>query len=748
MELNKRLFLTLKALIICGVLLANPGISLVTTYVLAPDQYPSEFKKLKPSQVYILYNGPVPDLSDRQGSLMRKDTILNYKKFKEKNPGSRGYRLLFKTENQIDSLHQYSTNYQLTDKAYNLGSGMLRIYAYDSSLKIADEFIFNYADKLKENTRSRTVGIGGKDLAWLLRQYVIYDSYDRNNYAVGSVWLLSIGIDDYGNTKYQTCKSDAQSYAEFFKSQFVSNNSSKVFNSLFHEYVLLDKTASKESITNVLKEIARKAVYNDYFIFNFSGCSNIIKNENGTGSTNFFPYDVVVESQSQEEAKLSNRNQSDKTDPIKKCISLKELQEYIQLIPANNQLFISEAGPSEKFKTEFIKSLTQNSSEVAGILNKNRIIVVPNGFGYERVNCNGKVIDKGPINYFFTSLDSSANVYDLFRDDQRAKQMARQIENKAYSCKSFDFNYFDIFFEKEFLQQYREIFGDNNDGATRGLKKERSKELQETLDNLTGKRYALIIGTDEYIGKGWNNLSNPVKDARAVADELKNSYDYEVQLLENKPLDSIYAAILRYYKVARPNDQFVIYFAGHGDVDDELLSDGFIVCNDSKSVDEDPIRNSYISYDKLKRLLNNIPARQILVLLDVCHGGTFDEKVFSGTKREGGLDNITNRNVLQFLKDKLPLRTRKFLSSVGSEPAFDGKAGKHSPFANLLLQVLRAKGSGSNGIVTLSDINAVLQTASLNETATLRISPHMADFGNVDAFSEFIFIPVERNSKE
>src|SRR5690606_36311914 len=131
--------------------------------------------------------------------------------------------------------------------------------------------------------------------------------------------------------------------------------------------------------------------------------------------------------------------------------------------------------------------------------------------------------------------------------------------------------------------------------------------------------------------------------------------------------------------------------------DDELLDDGFIVCTDSRSVEDDPVRNTYIPYLKLQKMLNNIPARQILVLLDVCHGGVFDQKVFDKEKREGEFGNISNRNVLQFLKDKLPLRTMKFLSSVGSEPAFDGKAGRHSPFANLLLQVLRAKEAGSNG---------------------------------------------------
>jgi Caspase domain len=219
--------------------------------------------------------------------------------------------------------------------------------------------------------------------------------------------------------------------------------------------------------------------------------------------------------------------------------------------------------------------------------------------------------------------------------------------------------------------------------------------------------------------------------------------------MEDKPRDSIYKAIREYYTKAKPSDQLVIYFAGHGDADNELLDDGFIVCSDSKAVEEDPMRNSYIPYDKIKKILNNISALQILVLLDVCHGGTFDSKAFAakGSDKKVGTYNITNQNVLQLLKDKLPLRTRKFLSSVGTEPAFDGEAGKHSPFANFLLQILRSKGSGSNGIITLKEIYAVLEKASLNETATLKISPDMNDFGNVDAFTEFIFIPVQASNE-
>ncbi|RYD91233.1 MAG: caspase family protein, partial [Sphingobacteriales bacterium] len=248
---------------------------------------------------------------------------------------------------------------------------------------------------------------------------------------------------------------------------------------------------------------------------------------------------------------------------------------------------------------------------------------------------------------------------------------------------------------------------------------------------------------DHYRARGWDALKNPVYDATEVAEVLQNDYGFTTTLLKDPPLDSIYAALIRYYRTLQPKDQLLIYFAGHGDFDEQLMDDGFIVCSDSKPVDEDPVRNSYLQHSRLKKMINKIPARQTLVVLDICHGGSFDDGVLG--KREGNNSNISNRNVLQFLRDKAQYQTRLFLSSVGKESAFDGRAGKHSPFANLLLQILRARGEGTNGIITLSDIYAVLQKQSLNETESLRIAPYKAGFGSNDALSEFILIPVEKN---
>jgi hypothetical protein len=732
--------LAMISLLLSNTSLANHGINAGTTLVLGQNQYPAAIKKFDPSEVYILYWGITFGARELQGSVLRGDTIINYKKFTESFPNGTGFRLIYKSKENIDSVLQLDSKLRVTDKAYNLGSGMLHMLAFDSTQKKLDEFIYNYDEKLSVTSNTRGGGGTTRTLEWILRQYIMYSTYDRNNYAKGAVWILSIGIDNYEGINFTTCKTDARSYTDFFRAQFGEGRLAETF---FHEYVLLDKDATRTAILAALKDIASKSSLNDYFIFNFSGFSNVSADTVNEG-TIFFPYDVALADRGKE--LIKNRFPGDTTSPLSKCIPLKILQEYFQSIPAINQLFISEAGPSEKFKTEFIKTLMQNSPEAASILNKNRVIIVPNGFGYDNVTCNGEAIQKGPINYYITSFkplkttdlkDKSArlNIFDLF-NEEKASKVAFIIKNKAYTCESFKFDYFDIFFERKFLKEYKEVFG-NGAGQTRGLGGLKTKELRSAA-NFSGKQYALVVGTDNYKGAGWKKLPNAINDARAVADMLAQGYGFEVQLMEDKPMDSIYKAIGEYYRNLQPNDQFILYFAGHGDMENEFMDDGFIVCTDSRSRADDPTRNTYIQYVKLQKMINRIPARQILVMLDVCHGGTFNQK-----RNDPGA-TITNRNVRQFLVDQSQYVCRKFLSSVGTEEAFDGKPGDHSPFANLLLQVLNAKGKETNGIVTLSEIFFVLQKSSNIETASLKISPQKDGFGSDNPQSDFILIPVEK----
>lgn len=705
------------------------GISQEQTLVLAANQVPQQIKKHRPDQVYVLFEG-TPLLKKYEGLFLKKDTITNLKKFTDSlGYGINGYRILFSNKGSVDSVWQFNPDFKLTDKAVNLGLNKLQLFTYNDRTEITDQFILDYSSKLKGKTT---------DLWGLFRQYYVYTYADKEKYSVRNLWILSIGIDDYGGDVFRYCESDATAYDAFFTKQFL-NYQGYFKDEQIRRYLLLGSHATKDSILSVLNTIASRASVNDYFIFNFSGRTWLFDDSFKAFSTNkdsskfstyFFPYDVVYDDE------IKNRNPSDTTDASRNLISLKSLQEYIQLIPCVNQLFISEAGPSEKFKTEFVKTMMQNSPELASLLNINRVIIVPNRFGLDELIGTGM----GPIAYYLTHLDSSRNIYDIFSNNHKSAEIAYLLKSEEYKKPPSNNNdYFSIFFERAFLQQYREIFGD-------AKPKRRGLDLGGTdvksIKAFSGNRHALVIGTDNYKAKEWDKLENPVYDAKEIAEVLKNYYEYEVTLLTDPPMDSIYRYFSYYYQNLKEDDQFIIYIAGHGDFDEGFLDDGFIVCADSKSPEADPLRNTYIQHTKLKKMINKMPAKQVLVLLDICHGGVFDETVL-GKTRDNPASSITNRNVLELLKDKSQYVTRKVLSSVGKESAFDGRAGKHSPFAAYLLKILNARG-GAEGIVTLSDIYALLQKASLNETETLKISPHLAGFGQNDPQSEFILIPVEK----
>jgi hypothetical protein len=120
--------------------------------------------------------------------------------------------------------------------------------------------------------------------------------------------------------------------------------------------------------------------------------------------------------------------------------------------------------------------------------------------------------------------------------------------------------------------------------------------------------------------------------------------------------------------------------------------------------------------------------KQILVVLDVCFGGTFDEQVTRLSKRSG----YTEMAADAYLNNKLSLKTRLYISSGGKKEVPDGYKGKHSPFAYKLLEALRTAG-GSYGL---------LSSGSMYEfVKKLPSEPLIGSFGDDEPGSEFLLIP-------
>lgn len=248
----------------------------------------------------------------------------------------------------------------------------------------------------------------------------------------------------------------------------------------------------------------------------------------------------------------------------------------------------------------------------------------------------------------------------------------------------------------------------------------------ENLLKLIGTNYALIITTNEY--DEWGNLQNPILDGQAITKLLTEVYGFSADVLLNATHKDMMQKIREYTtKTYQPNDQLFIFVAGHGDFD-MTFKEGYIVPKDAKVNDE--IRTKYISQTQFRKYVDNIPCKHIFVVLDVCFGGTLDPVV-----KLRGNSNVISENVLANIITK---KTRRYLTSVGKDYASDGVPGKHSPFANDLLEALRS-GGGDDKVLTVDEI---LKYVKKQETTIegLEKSPCYGKFGEEDAGSDFVFI--------
>lgn len=237
--------------------------------------------------------------------------------------------------------------------------------------------------------------------------------------------------------------------------------------------------------------------------------------------------------------------------------------------------------------------------------------------------------------------------------------------------------------------------------------------------------YALIFATDEY--DNWSDLVNPVFDSRAIAEELKKTYGFQTDIVENASQDDILKKLREYAeKKYKPLDQLFIFFAGHGSYD-QTFAEGYVVTKESLLNDEG--KTSYLSHNRLRSIINNIPSEHIFLVMDVCFGGTFDE-VLASTR--GAEDEVyKEQNTNEFIARKLTYKTRKYLTSGGKTYVSDGIKGKHSPFAKSFIDALQTQG-GKDGILTVSEIFGFVEK--------LKNPPRLGDFGSNLPGSDFLFV--------
>ena len=222
----------------------------------------------------------------------------------------------------------------------------------------------------------------------------------------------------------------------------------------------------------------------------------------------------------------------------------------------------------------------------------------------------------------------------------------------------------------------------------------------------TGKRWLLAIGNQDY--QSYPDLQASVNDAQALADVFSKNYGYSARVLRDATKNEVLLALDDIRSKAGPDDDVIVYFAGHGE-----LSAGRGSWVPSDGVLNQP--STWIDNKIVSDILAELPARNVLVLADSCYSGTLTASAVPRASPSFAASEWS-----AWAKVTGSGRSRMALTSGGVRPVLDAKSGRGSLFSQALLTVL-ARNSGVLEAQTLyaqtSDVLAL--TAAASELADL-----------------------------
>lgn len=187
-----------------------------------------------------------------------------------------------------------------------------------------------------------------------------------------------------------------------------------------------------------------------------------------------------------------------------------------------------------------------------------------------------------------------------------------------------------------------------------------------------GNYHALVIGNNSY--QNFDNLNTAVNDAKAIGKVLKESYGYQVKVLENADHIKILQTLADYQEKLTKQDNLIVYYAGHGLLDER--QNGYWIPTDAQSDD----KKSWISNDAITNFMSSMNAKHVMVIADSCYSGTM-----SGSAIRPFPEEVAENDLLFTSR----VKARTVMTSGGLQPVLDSGGNGHSIFAAALLDVLK-----------------------------------------------------------
>ena len=222
-----------------------------------------------------------------------------------------------------------------------------------------------------------------------------------------------------------------------------------------------------------------------------------------------------------------------------------------------------------------------------------------------------------------------------------------------------------------------------------------------------GGYHALIIGVQDY--QFLTKLQMARNDAKAVGDILKNDYHYAVTSLDNPTRKEILLALGKMRRTLTSADNLLIYYAGHGWLDEDADEGYWLPINAAKDNDIE-----WLSLNSVISAARAIPAKHIMIVADSCFSGKLTRGLQIQMKSVDHHSKMATR------------KARVVLTSGGLEPVLDAGGGNHSVFAAVFLDILQQNKGVLDGTTLFPQLRreVMLKASQAPEYADIRKAGH------------------------
>lgn len=187
------------------------------------------------------------------------------------------------------------------------------------------------------------------------------------------------------------------------------------------------------------------------------------------------------------------------------------------------------------------------------------------------------------------------------------------------------------------------------------------------------RKIAVVIGVNNYADPAIPSLETALPDAQAIGKQLNEQFGYETRVVANASRIDLVSSLNRVARDVGPNDSVTIYYAGHGYLN-EKTGVGYWIPGDAKASSPD----NWLSNKDITKLLNNIPAKQVMLVSDSCYSGALTREQWVAASGKLDPNGI------------LAKRSVTVMSSGGDEPVSDEGKDGHSIFAYAFMQSLKS----------------------------------------------------------